>query len=305
MKITKEKFLHWLNTDPDRLNGIEEMVEIPDLPREQMKLKRHELEKRIDAQPVGRIAFLNDSFWQKIYTVLAVICCVTMSVVLLTTVSFLPRYGESRDVMNELTERYIVSGVEETGAVNIIAGIILDYRAFDTLGESFVLFCALNCVLVLLRVDEEDEEDHMSLYFNLEGDAILRKTAMFSIPTVFVYGIYILLNGHLSPGGGFSGGAVIGAGIILLSIAYGEKTSGSFISTKVFKTVCLIALGFYCLAKSYSFYTGANHIESIVKPGVPGTILSGGLILPLNIAVGMVVACTIYGIYRMFKKGSF
>lgn len=299
--------MHWLNTDPDRLNEIEEMPEIPMPPREELKEKRSVLQTRIDAQPVGSVPFLRNSFWRKLYSLFAVLCCIVMAVVLLSTVSQLPTFGEARDLINELTERYIVSGLKETGAVNIVAGIILDYRAFDTLGESFVLFCALNCVLILLRVDEEDgdEEDKLSLYFNLSHDTILRKSALFSIPIVFVYGFYVLLNGHLSPGGGFSGGAVIGAGIILLSIAYGERASGAFISTKVFKAVSATALSFYAVAKSYSFFTGANHLHSIIKPGVPGAILSGGLILPLNIAVGLVVACTIYGMYRMFKKGRF
>ncbi|MBR6397187.1 MAG: hypothetical protein IKS09_09530, partial [Lachnospiraceae bacterium] len=64
-------------------------------------------------------------------------------------------------------------------------------------------------------------------------------------------------------------------------------------------------LGFYSLSKSYSFYTGANHLESFIPKGTPGNILSSGLILPLNIAVGMVVACTMYGFYVMFRKGGY
>ena len=57
--------------------------------------------------------------------------------------------------------------------------------------------------------------------------------------------------------------------------------------------------------QSYSFYTGANHLHSIIPNGTPGAILSGGLILPLNIAVGLVVACTMYAFYAMFRKGGF
>ena len=67
----------------------------------------------------------------------------------------------------------------------------------------------------------------------------------------------------------------------------------------------MIALGFYSLSKSYSFFTGANHLESFIPKGTPGNILSSGLILPLNIAVGMVVACTMYGFYVMFRKGGY
>ena len=63
------------------------------------------------------------------------------------------------------------------------------------------------------------------------------------------------------------------------------------------------ALMVYTLLKTYSFYTGANGIESIIPLGIPGTILSGGLILPLNICVGIVVACTMYTFYSLFRRG--
>jgi multicomponent Na+:H+ antiporter subunit B len=59
----------------------------------------------------------------------------------------------------------------------------------------------------------------------------------------------------------------------------------------------------YCLAKSYSFFTGANHLESHIPLGTPGAILSSGLILILNICVGMVVACTMYSFYALVRRG--
>ena len=113
----------------------------------------------------------------------------------------------------------------------------------------------------------------------------------------------ILLNGHLSPGGGFSGGAIMGAGLILHVNAYGYKKTQKFFNEKTYKTVTVTALSFYCLAKSYSFFTGANHIPSGIPLGNAGDIISSGLILPLNICVGLVVACTLYAFYTLFKKG--
>lgn len=74
---------------------------------------------------------------------------------------------------------------------------------------------------------------------------------------------------------------------------------------KLVKCLTVTALTFYCFAKSYSFYTGANGLPSVVTPGVPGAILSAGLIVYLNICVGIVVACTMYTFYVMFRKGGF
>jgi multicomponent Na+:H+ antiporter subunit B len=46
-------------------------------------------------------------------------------------------------------------------------------------------------------------------------------------------------------------------------------------------------------------------METGIPLGTPGAILSSGLILPLNICVGLVVACTMYTFYAMFRKGGF
>ena len=64
----------------------------------------------------------------------------------------------------------------------------------------------------------------------------------------------------------------------------------------------LVVLAFYAVAKGYSFFTGANHLHSIINPGTPGRILSAGIILPLNIAVGFVVTMTMYSFYALFTK---
>ena len=134
-------------------------------------------------------------------------------------------------------------------------------------------------------------------------DPILQVIAKLVCPAVFLFGIYVVLNGHLSPGGGFSGGAIIGAGLILYTNAYGFEKTERFFTQKTYTRISVSALSFYCLAKSYSFFTGANHMENLIPNGTPGAIISSGLILPLNICVGLVVSCTIYAFYALFRKG--
>ena len=91
--------------------------------------------------------------------------------------------------------------------------------------------------------------------------------------------------------------------IILYNNAFGFKKTKRFFTYNIFKWVSFVSLSSYALLKTYSFYTGANHIESIISKGTPGAILSSGLILPLNICVGCVVACTMYTFFTMFRKG--
>lgn len=245
-------------------------------------------------------------FFKGVYTVASVAICLTVILVLLITVSFLPKYGNpDNPANNEVSQRYIEQGLEETGAVNIVAGMILDYRAFDTFGESAVLFIAAACVMMLMK-DEKPKGKLTELnpnYKQLPRDLIVKNVAKYIIPFLLIFGIYIVLNGHISPGGGFAGGAIMGASLILYSSAYGYKTISKFITEKLIKRVTFGSLAFYAVAKSYSFYTGAHHIPSGIPLGTPGDILSAGLILPLNICVGLVVTCTMYSFYSLFTKG--
>ena len=251
-------------------------------------------------------------FFRRFYRVAGLLCAMALILILLVQVSYLPPVGNSHNPgSNEVAAKYIEDGLQDTGAVNIVTGMILDYRAFDTFGESNVLFIASCTVLILLRNDKKkgkdsaEEEEKRDSYYEPKNDVILQTITGVLVPIIFIFGIYVILNGHLSPGGGFSGGAIIGAGLILYLNAFGFKKTERFFTEKTYKWVSFSALTFYCLAKSYSFYTGAHHLESGIPLGKAGAIISSGLILPLNICVGMVVACTMYAFFALFRKGGF
>ncbi|MBK5251420.1 MAG: hypothetical protein JJE29_02090 [Peptostreptococcaceae bacterium] len=89
--------------------------------------------------------------------IFSVVLATALIVILLFGVADLPTFGQAENPSNnEVSYRYLEKGVEETGAVNVVAGIILDYRAFDTFGEATVLFTALITVIVVLRRDEDE-----------------------------------------------------------------------------------------------------------------------------------------------------
>ena len=246
-----------------------------------------------------------------LYRILSVTVTVVFIVVMLRVVMDLPMFGDPGSITNnEVAARYLESGIEETGAINFVAGMILDYRAFDTFGESNVLFMAVVAVLMLLQRDpknisaaEDQENTEDEVFDSQDSKLILKKGAKCLAPVVILYGIYVVLNGHLSPGGGFSGGSIIGAGLILYSAANGHKKMQTFFTIKTLTKTTAACLLTYCGCKSYSFFTGANHVGWEVPKGTPGAILSSGFILPLNICVGLVVACTMYGFYALFTKG--
>lgn len=294
----KKNFSDRMKGRTEWLDGIGHMDETIPMSHSELRHTEHLINLLFESNSHIKKKEVPESF-PKVYYIPAVISVLVLMIVFVSTVCALPEFGIENPQMAEVSDRYVSQGMEETGAVNAVAGMILDYRAFDTLGESFVLFTALNCVWILLHTNVSSSEG----YFPLSKDNILVSAAKVSVPVIILYGIYVVLNGHLSPGGGFSGGAVLGAGLILFAEAFGEEKASKLVTEKRFKIISASALLFYCTSKAYSFYVGANHLESIISTGTPGDIISAGLILPLDIAVGMVVCLNMYGIYSMFKKG--
>ena len=322
------RFVRWLKNGSSALDNamygdLEEEAVLPDAPagdaekREAQQDERRRLLLRDEQDMYSQVHAWSRSkgarLAQWFYRVTAVVICLGIIWMLLQTAAYLPPFGNpDNPANNEVSRRYIEQGMQETGAVNIVAGMILDYRAFDTLGESNVLFIAACSVLILLRIYSEkhggdavaqleaEADDRM---YEPKNDLILQRIASFLVPLILLFGVYIIMNGHISPGGGFSGGAVMGAGLILYLNAFGFRKTERFFTFKTFKVVSLCALSFYAVSKAYSFFTGANHLSSFISPGTPGRLFSAGLIPYLNIAVGLVVCCTMYAFYTLFRKG--
>lgn len=307
-KQTRNRWTDWLRGELDPTDllpeaQMPEQTEEPDQPHPMVDWR---------PKPIKPLEQRELRLFRKVYPFCAALMGIAIVAVLLVTVFSLPRFGgQDTPVNNEVADRYLADGPTETGAVNMVAGMILDYRAFDTLGESHVLFTGVCAVILLLESTAETSLFGKSSRkrrkapprLDLTKDPILHQAALFVVPVIFMFGIYVVFNGHLSPGGGFSGGAIIGAGLILYSAAFGFEQTERFLNRRTYRVITFCALAFYSLSKCWSFFTGANHLESGIHPGTLGNIFSAGLILPLNIAVGAVVACTMYGLYSLFQRG--
>ena len=293
-------FLRWLREGDDALDRA--MIASLDAPAPEL---REEAVPEAPALPAEEpLSEKRRRRLRAIYIALSVLLCVGIIGVLVRTAGSLPSFGGAENpANNEVSRRYIEQGLQETGAVNIVAGMILDYRAFDTLGESNVLFAAACAVMLLLRALGWREGGTELPGHEPHSDIILQKISTVLVPLILLYGMYVILNGHLSPGGGFSGGAVMGAGLILCANAFGSEVTRKFFTFRTFQLVSLFALSFYALSKAYSFFTGANGLHSFITAGTPGRIFSAGLIPYLNLAVGLVVCCTMYGLYGVFRRG--
>ena len=301
-------FFRWLSGSKDPYVGEVEMQ-----PQKEIQTQEFTILERMNETQMLRDKVYDVennkilTLFHKIYVVAAIVFCIALLGLLLYTVSYLPRIGNSSNPDNNIvSQRYIEKGLQETGALNIVSGMILTYRAFDTFGETNVLFIATCCVMILLMLDDailKKREDKDDRRFEPKNDAILQGTAFILCPIIFIFGIYVILNGHLSPGGGFSGGAILGAGLILYTSAFGFKKTQQFFNEHIYKIAKITALCMYGIIGSYFYIMGANGLENHIPLGMPGHILSGGIILPIDICVGIEVACTMYAFYALFRRG--
>ena len=235
------------------------------------------------------------------YPIAAAVICVLMLGILLVTVMSMPGFGEEDNpINNEVADRYLEYGAEETGSENVVTAMIIGYRGFDTLGESCVLFLAVAAVMMLLLRDRRNTNEHESRKLEEEEnsalehvDVILSHAARLLIPFIFLFAIYVLLNGETSPGGGFSGGTILGAGLILFSAAFGVQRTQQLLSRRRYSAVRTFGLLLYGILYGIYIFIGANELPNYLT----------GMILLIDMAVGLVVACTMYGFYALFSRG--
>ena len=132
---------------------------------------------------------------------------------------------------------------------------------------------------------------------------ILKEVNRFTVMIIYIFGLYVILHGHLSPGGGFAGGTIISAGMIFYKFVYPERAK-KVISPQVMKRAICGAIILYGLIKTYHIFHGIlSHGHGVSNAVVPYAIYSGGALVVLNICVGIIVAGTFYTITSLFLEG--
>ncbi len=190
------------------------------------------------------------------------------------------------------------SGNKELGAQNIVTAIIVTYRGLDTLGEVAVLFIAATGIAVLLR--RKKKKGEKKEIKKRESSEILLTGSTLLAPMIIIFGIYIFLNGHLTPGGGFQGGAVIASAMMLLFLAdtsykINHTVFGWIESLSGFTYVLIGVLGLVIM--------GADHFldNRLLPLGEFGMILSAGAIPIIYTLVGLKVGTELASILVNMK----
>lgn len=216
--------------------------------------------------------------------------------------------------LSPVARHYAQEGPDELGGANLVTSVIVTYRGLDTLGEVTVLFIATAGVGFLLRRDERDEqekadketgdpaESHIKTQSKKplrHGSELLVSGSMFLFPLLMLFGVYIFLHGHLTPGGGFQGGVVIASAMLLLMLArvslHLNHTILSFVESLSGFTYVVIGVAGLVLAGGF--------LDNRILPlGDFGSLMSAGAIPLIYSLVGLKVGTELTNILATMKS---
>jgi multicomponent Na+:H+ antiporter subunit B len=208
---------------------------------------------------------------------------------------------------------YITQTLRDTAVPNIVTSVLADYRGFDTMFETAVIFTAGLAVIAILRRFKKDGlRDKPDPYIISEGypDTIIRFVARQLVPFIQLFALYVVAHGHYSPGGGFQGGVILGASFILLAISFDFKTVTGIMSEKSnvilgnIGVLLYTGIGFLCLL------LGANFLDySILSKVLPATdkiMARSHGILGIEIGVAIAVMAVVISIYlNIVSRGKY
>lgn len=176
---------------------------------------------------------------------------------------------------------------------NEVAAVNFDFRAIDTIGEESMLVCAVTGAVILLRGRRgEAKAERAGRVPDREwverSDATVLVCRLFAT-VLFLFGVYVVLHGTVTPGGGFQGGAIAASGFVLLYLGDGYLGWRRMMRSEVLVVVEGAGALAFVLAALIPLAMGFVALQNIMPLGSWKDLYSGGLIVIINAAVGIAV----------------
>ena len=211
------------------------------------------------------------------------------SILIYCTLDF-PPWGDPRAPASlHVSPRYIEHTMEETSVPNIVTAVLADYRGYDTMFETIVIFSAGIACVFLLRVLRRREPERLmyrhiptGLTLRIERgfgpppdskdferidlmwvpyDLIIKTGSRLIVPCSQIFALYVIAHGHHSPGGGFQGGVILGASIILFAISTNLRSSFTRMSEKLAVLLCGLGVFIYAGTGALCIFLGSNYLD--------------------------------------------
>ena len=203
---------------------------------------------------------------------------------------------EPKTELTGIAAHYAEKGASEVGAANLVTAVVVTYRGFDTLGEITILFLTASIIAFFLKLNKEDED---KIIIHRGTSELLITASQILIPLIMLFGAYVFMNGHLTPGGGFQGGAIIASGVALSILANPNRqiNHNVIIWVESISGVSFVILGILGI-----FLAGGFLDSRILGLGEFGTLFSAGTIPIIYSFVGLKVGAEISNILNKYQK---
>jgi multicomponent Na+:H+ antiporter subunit B len=226
------------------------------------------------------------------------VAAVVLAGVLAVGLAGLPSFGDYHGVYGLVLSHVTVA---QRRATDVVTAITFDYRGLDTMGEEFILFAASFGVVVLLREQrderreseaesDEDEEPPESAVQRPHTSPALIAIGRLLVGPVLVLGVYVASHGQLTPGGGFQGGVILAAAVILVFVAVGRVGMAPIRPSGAAEILESAGAGAYVALGLGGLLSAARFLSNFLPLGTKGSLLSGGTIASLSAVVGLEVA---------------
>ncbi len=239
---------------------------------------------------------------------IAFLLTIAVGILLLMASLDLPNWGSPESPASKhLSTHYIEKSIEETSVPNLVTSVLADYRGYDTMFETVVIFCAGITVLIVLRFTHgEKDKSTKPRPSRQDGDIILQTAARLLVPVMQLFALYVIAHGHHSPGGGFQGGVILGASFILLAISYDLKAVFKRFKKNSVLVLCstgvliYVGIGFTCLLLGRNFLAYAAWARFL---GITEVEAHSRGMLGVEIGVAITVMAIMFSLYADIASG--
>lgn len=159
--------------------------------------------------------------------ILSLLLVIVLFIMMFPLVENLPQFGDPNQISNQKVSKYYLEHTLEVNDVpNVVTAVLADYRAFDTMFETAVVFIAGLAIIFILRRPRRRKNKNGYVYEKLvdhvgyQPNIIVQTTCRIFVPIMQLFALYVLAHGHHSPGGGFQGGVILGSMLILLAVCF-------------------------------------------------------------------------------------
>jgi multicomponent Na+:H+ antiporter subunit B len=184
--------------------------------------------------------------------------------------------------ISEIGRHFVEFGVAENRGANIVTSVVVNYRGLDTLGEVSVLFLSVAGAGFVLR-----RRNGLILQTPEPASELVATGARLLFAPIVLFGAYIFAHGHLTPGGGFQGGAIVASAVLLLLLAHRDRdmAHNALGWIESLSGFLYVLVGLVGLAVAGSFLSN----KDVIPLGTWNELFSAGLIPVIYVLVGLKV----------------